>query len=97
MDPGYRFIETCSDPWVIPRVDFSVVVASVVIFLACLVTLTITQRLYLLDPLSSKGGTGSVWINPNRQHYQFFRAITKVTASFFFNATVVFTKKVHND
>ena len=82
MDQGYRFLGTYSSPRVIPRVEFSVIVARVLAFFACLVTFTITQHLYLLFPWFSKGGTGSVWINPDRQHYQFLRAITKVTALF---------------
>ena len=97
MDQGYRFLGTCSDPRVIPRVNFSLMVARVVVFLVCLVTLTIRQCLYLLGPWSSKGGTGSIWINPNKQHYQFLQAITKITASFFFNATVVYTTIAPSD
>ena len=72
-------------------------VVRVLAFLACLVTITITLRLYLLDPWSSKGGTGSVWINPNKQYYQFLWAIAKVTAPFSFNATVVFTTIAPSD
>ena len=83
MDQGYRFLGALSNPRVIPRVEFSVIVARVLAFFACLVTLTITRRLYLLYPWFSKGGTGSVRIDPNRQHYQFLQAITKVTAPFF--------------
>ena len=97
MDQGYRFLGTYSSPRVIPRVEFSVIVARVLAFFACLVTLTITRRLYLLFPWSPKGGTVSVQINPNRQHYQFLQAITKVTAPFLFNATVVFTTIAPSD